>query len=404
MTDDYKGLIRERILTDKTFIRAIFSGRRRGFSLDWTKVTVRPVQIKDVSHLQFSYFDAFKDITKNYTGEEAESKLDELLELPFKNIHVQTKSDNFQLNITKKGKLLFHQTKADKTAGTIDLSHDRKKKRILSDTDPAPFLEMIGIMTKVGKIKADKQKKFVQINEFLRLIDETQAFGDGGESPVSVVDFGCGNAYLTFAIYHYLNHILNLNACVTGIDIKAELIERHREKAKGLGWDRLTFEVGRIADFQPNVPPDIVLALHACDTATDDALAQGIRWGSRLIVSAPCCQHELQEQLCQLPVPEPFQSVARYGLLNERLGDILTDTFRAAILRIVGYHTDVIQFVSTEHSAKNLMIRAVKAHPPGIPLFIKEYLDLKTFWRVSPYLEKLLSPEYEQWLGNPVAQ
>jgi len=403
MAEDYKDLILERILADETFVRATFSGRRRGFSLDWNRVIVRPVQIKGLPHLQFSYFDEFKDITKNYTKEEAESKVDELLELPFKNIHVQTKSDNVQLNITKKGKPLFHQTKANKTAETIDLSHDRKKKRILSDTDPAPFLETVGIMTKDGKVKADKQKKFVQINEFLRLIDEVQPFGDDRDRPISVVDLGCGNAYLTFAIYHYLNQILNHNAQVTGVDIKAELIERRREKAKRLGWDRLTFEVGRIVDFQPGVAPEVVLALHACDTATDDALAQGIRWGSKLIVSAPCCQHELQEQLCQLPVPEPFRSVARYGLLNERLGDILTDTFRAAILRIMGYHTDVIQFVSTEHSAKNLMIRAVKAHPPGNPLFIKEYLDLKNFWRVSPYLEKLLGREYEQWLSKPVS-
>lgn len=190
-----------------------------------------------------------------------------------------------------------------------------------------------------------------------------------------------------------------MHAHITGVDIKADLLDQHREKARQLGWDKLTFYHGYIADYQPVDNPDIVLALHACDTATDDALALGIRWGSKAIVSAPCCQHELQQQLCQLPAPNPFRAVMQDGILQERLGDILTDTFRASILRIMGYRTDVMQFISSEHTAKNLMIRAVKTAQVGDPARIKEYVELKSYWRVLPYLEHLLGETFAEVIG-----
>lgn len=399
MAEDYKQLVRERILDEAVFVKASFSGQQRGIKLDWNKVVVRPVLIKDVRHLQFSYFDAFKDITKNYTGLEAEHMVDDLIGLSFKNIHVQSTDGTLQVNFTKKGKALVREDRSVERPSAVPLAHDREKKKILSASEPLPFLQAIGIMTQDGRIKADMQKKFQQINEFLRLIDETNAFGDFAEKPIYVVDFGCGNAYLTFATYHYLNNILGLTAYVVGVDIKDDLLARHRAKAAALGWERLTFHHGRIADFHSPITPDMVLALHACDTATDDALAQGILWGSKLIVCAPCCQHELQAQLCHLPTPVPFQSVAHYGILNERLGDILTDTFRAAILRIMGYRTEVIQFVSTEHTAKNVMIRAVKAFPPGNAAAQEEYQNLKAFWQVTPYLERRLGKHSETFAG-----
>ena len=398
MAEDYKKLVRDRLLASESLVRAVFSGRQRGLALSWIKIVARPVEIKGTLHLQFSCFDEHRDITKNYTGEEANAKVDELLELPFKNIYVEITEGSLQVRITKKGKALVSESKLAKAPANVDLSHDREKRKILSAKDPVPFLQAVGIMTKDGKIKADMQRKFRQINEFLRLVDETDAFSDFAGKPVHVVDFGCGNAYLTLATYHYLNNILGLTAYVEGVDIKADLLEQHREKAKALGWDHLTFQLGRIADFRPDVIPNVVLALHACDTATDDALARGIRWGSELIVSAPCCQHELQEQLSHVPMPAPFLAVSHYGILNERLGDILTDTFRAAILRIMGYRTDVIQFVSTEHTAKNLMIRSVKARLPRNAHLIEEYQALKAFWHITPYLERLLGDEYAQWL------
>jgi SAM-dependent methyltransferase len=391
--EDYVERVRERILAVGSLVRATFSGRQSGAVFEWTKVVVRPVRIQGALHWQVSRFDEEKDTTKNYAAEEVAGKVDELLALPFKNIHVETTIGSLDVRITKKGKVLLRDTPSAELRASADLSHDREKKKVLSLGDSAPFLEAVGILTKGGKIKADRQGKFRQINEFLRLVEETGVFGEESDKTVHIVDCGCGNAYLTFAIYHYLNHILELPAHVVGIDVKADLLERHREKARTLGWDRLSFEVGRIDEYRPAVAPDAVVALHACDTATDDALAQGIRWQSKLILSAPCCQHELQQQLSRIPVPDPFRAVTRYGILGERLGDILTDTFRAAILRIMGYRTDVIQFVSTEHTAKNLMIRAVKTSESGSTHSVEEYQTLKDYWRVTPQLERLLGVE-----------
>ncbi len=395
---DYQSTIRDRILSGKSFIRAVFSGKPRGQELEWIKVIIRPVLLKGDLFLQFSYFDDQKDITKNYSGAEANAKVDEIIQANFKNIHVETKYDIVEVRITKKGKALISEKRSVNMPENVDLSHDHNKQKMLSTPKSIPFLQVVGIMTKDGKIKADMQRKFRQINEFLRLVDETNAFTDLPQKAIHVVDFGCGNAYLTFAIYFYLNEILGLKAYVVGVDIKADLLEKHREKARSLNWNRLNFQAGRIADYQPDFVPEVVIALHACDTATDDALAQGIRWGCKLIVAAPCCQHELQCQLSQVPTPDPFKSIAHYGILNERLGDILTNSLRAAILRILGYHTEVIQFVSTEHTAKNLMIRAVKNYEPGNAKSKEEYVTLKNYWQVTPYLESLLGEDYFQWL------
>ena len=397
MEQDHKKQVQERILTHESFVRAVFSGQQKGSSLQWGKVVVRPVEIKGARNLQFSYFDAKKDITSNYLPGESTAPLDELLALPFRNIFVENTTGNLQVNISKKGKALVNAVKAASPAIT-DLSHDRQKSRLLTAENAEPFLKAVGIMTHDGKIRADMQRKFKQINEFLRLLDETDSFLHFNGKPLHVVDFGCGNAYLTFAVYYYLHDILELDAHVVGVDIKADLIEHHQEKAKTLGWSQLTFQTGRISDYRSEIVPDVVLALHACDTATDDALAQGIRWGSKLIVCAPCCQHELQQQMSQVPMPTALLPIFQHGILFERVGDILTDTFRATILRIMGYRTDVTQFVPIEHTAKNLMIRSVKTSPAGNARWIEEYRNLKEFWQVTPYLERLLGDQYAQFL------
>jgi len=404
MDSDYKQLVCAKILDRENLIRAVFSGAQKGTSLPWTRVIVRPVELKDEIHLQFSHFDDKKDITKNHL-EDAAAKVDELLALPFRNIFVESNDGNLQVNISKKGKALVSRPKS--TAAPItDLSHDHQKNRLLSAENAEPFLKAVGIMTQDGRIRADMQRKFKQINEYLRLVDETDSFRQGSTQafqalsgqPIHVVDFGCGNAYLTFAIYYYLHDILKLDAHVTGVDIKADLIESHQQKAKSLGWDQLSFVVGQIADYQPEIIPNVVIALHACDTATDDALAKGIQWDSKLIVCAPCCQHELQEQMSHIPMPATLLPIFHDGILFERMGDILTDTFRANILRIMGYRTDVTQFVPIEHTAKNLMIRSVKTSPPGNARWVEEYRNLKSFWQVTPYLEKLLGEGYAQFL------
>jgi len=396
METEYKSEVRARLLARENLIRAVFSGGQKGASPPWTKVVVRPVELKGGIHLQFSYFDEKKDVTKNYL-DDASVKVDELLALPFRNIFIESRDSNLQVNISKKGKVLVSRPRSTAEAAA-DLSHDRQKSKLLSAENAAPFLRAVGVLTEDGRIRADMQRKFKQINEYLRLLDETDSFDALSGQPIHVVDFGCGNAYLTFAIYYYLHDILGLDAHVTGVDVKADLIESHQRKTESLGWDQLHFHPGQIADYEPDIIPNVVIALHACDTATDDALAQGIRWESKLIVCAPCCQHELQEQMSHVPLPTPLLPVFSHGILFERMGDILTDTFRATILRIMGYRTDVTQFVPIEHTAKNLMIRAVKTSPPGNARWIEEYRNLKAFWQVTPYLERLLGDPYAQVL------
>ena len=395
MDSDYRQLVRDRILARESLIRAVFSGAQKGSSLPWVKVTVRPVELKGQIHLQFSYFDAEKDVTKNYL-DEAKSKIDELLALPFRNIFIESTVGNLQVNISKKGKALVNEKKP--STATTDLSHDRQKNKLLTAENAGPFLKAVGIMTEDGRIKADMQRKFKQVNEFLRLVDETSSLPTQTGQPIHVVDFGCGSGHLTFAIYFFLHEILKLDAHVTGVDIKSELMNQLQAKSEALGWHQLNFQMGYIADYKPSITPDVVMALHACDTATDDALAKGIQWACKLIVSAPCCQHELQEQMARIEMPGPLVPIFQHGIFFERMGDILTDTFRACILRIMGYRTDITEFIPIEHTARNLMIRAVKTSQPGNSHRVEEYRALKAFWRVTPYLEKLLGEQYAQHL------
>lgn len=389
MAEDYRLLLRERILDENTFVRATFSGQQRGEALPWRRLVIRPVMLKSGRHLQFSYFDDKKDITKNYAGDEQREQLEKALALPFSSFVVQSTDGDMQVQISKKGKVSIHRSQPQQPRA-IDLAHDHEKASIIPADAAAPYLQAVGIMTHDGKIKVGMHSKYRQINDFLRMVAETGVLEAFDHTPIRVLDAGCGSAYLTFALYHYLTAALGLDVETVGVDIKADLMEKHLETVKRLGWTGLHFQASSIIDYQPAEPPDMVVALHACDTATDEAIAQGIRWGSKLIVCAPCCQHNLQEQLRATPTPQPFAPVLRYGILNERLGDLLTDSFRALFLRMMGYRTDVIQFVSEEHTPKNVMIRAVKTSKPGDPKSTQEYAELKNFWRVTPYLETLI--------------
>jgi SAM-dependent methyltransferase len=387
---EYQAIVSQAILNQATFVRAVFSGFQRGATVPYTRVVLRPIEVKGQAVVQFAYFDAKKCITKNYRDAELTANLNALLELPFRNLHVTTADEEIQVQITKDGKPLVHRKKAAQPRAVIPLAHDRQKDILLPEGTPDPYLQAIGFMTEDGRIRADKQKKFKQINEFLKLVQQTGILEKLEKPEIHVVDFGCGNAYLTFAVYHYLNHILGRPARLTGVDVRGELLQKHAETARSLGWQNIRFEEKTIADYQPETSPDIVLALHACDTATDEALAQGIRNQAPLIISVPCCHHHLQVQLEKATTPEPFRPVARHGILAERMGDVLTDAFRAQILRLEGYQTDVIQFISSEHTAKNLMIRAVNVHLSPTPALQQEYAALKEYWHVTPYLETLL--------------
>ena len=389
---DYQNIIREAVLNEANFVRATFSGRQRGQTIAWKRLELRPIEVKGSRHLQFSFFDDKKNIVKNYKGETAVTELNHALDLLFRNFHVITQTETIQINLTKKGKAIIKR-KANEGAIAVSLAHDRAKNTILSEGEDIPFLRALGVMRADGRIKADRRSKFQQINAFLKILAEIDEIATLPE-PVRLVDFGCGNAYLTFAAYHYLQNILGKQSVVVGVDGQESLIARNQQIAQSLGWDNLTFEQGMIIDYQTDNPPNIVVALHACDTATDDMLAQGVKWQSQVLIAAPCCHHHLQVQLKERPSPPEFDAVLRYGLLHERLGDILTDACRAAILRLMGYQVTVMQFVSPDHTPKNLLLRAVrKGDDLGRETAVGEYNQLQQYWQVEPYLAQLLRVE-----------
>jgi len=366
MSDDHATRL-QAALDDPQLVEIVFQGAR-GPVVPWSRVTIRPVLLRQARQLQFVYFDGVQSITKNDEGDAARARLAELLALPFKSIRATTATETLHVQFSKKGRAILHREQhAGRAPIPIDLAHNRAKPLILSESDPAPFLRAIGVVTADGRVRADQQRKFRQINEFLRLIEESGEIERLESRPVRVVDLGCGSAALTFATYHYLTAIKGLPATMIGVDTKANLLERHRETSAELNWPEMTFQAARIAEFQADAA-DVVLALHACDTATDEALARAIGWRSRLIFSAPCCHHHLQAQLTAAETPEPFRPVLRHGILRERLGDALTDALRAHILRLMGYRADVLEFVPIEHTPKNLMIRAANGGADrGVP-------------------------------------
>jgi len=393
MSSDYKESIKKLVLDEETFLRMTLKGKIRGQEIPWRRVVVRPVLLKQARRLQFSYFDARQDITKNYQGNEAMVKLVELLALPFSSIVVQTTREDIHIQVNNEGKAIFSRSKATHGDRSPDLAHDAKKILPLPVDKADTFLQAIGIMSKEGKVIPSMQDKFSQINEFLKLLEHTGELERFEKTPLNILDCGCGSAYLSFATYHYLNEIREIPANLVGIDTNGALVEKSRLHSLELGFAKMGFQQSKIIDYAPEVAPDIVLALHACDTASDEALVQGILGKARLILCAPCCHHELRQQLHAVA---PFNPVLQHGILKKRMADILTDAFRALALRIMGYKTDVIEFISTEHTDRNLMIRAVKRMSRGDKKYLQEYEELKAFWGVTPYIEKLLR-EQGRW-------
>lgn len=353
------------------------------------KVIMRPVEIKGKRQMQISYLDGKKDTTKNFFGRQIQQKIGEILHMEFRNITIQTTQEETEIILDDRGKMKI--TKRKKVLYDLNLSHDRKKKYVLDPEKKYDFLVELGVQNQDGTINAEHRKKFTQINEFLKVISETI---DTSSLPpiVSVLDFGCGNAYITFALHYYLAQIVKVKVKTVGIDHDEDDLKRRTQSAVNLGWDTIFFEKGEILDYKPRQEPTIVLSLHACDTATDDAIAQGIKGNAQYIFAVPCCHKYMQEHLSKDKFPAPLKQIASHNVLFQRTCDIVTDTFRALILRISEYKTDIFEFVDTTHSAKNLMIRAVKL-PHGVDekRYRKEYEELKKFWRISPYLDRFIS-------------
>jgi hypothetical protein len=297
---------------------------------------------------------------------------------------VEFTSGSYSIRITKKGEALIHESKAtfERT-----LSHDRSKERLLDASDP--FLIEVGISDHKGVIKPSMQDKYRQVEEFLRILEPAIP---ENKREISVVDLGCGHAYLTFATHQYLQKS-GINARVIGVDVRESSRDRNNKIAEKLGVQKsIEFRAEEISD-TAITSADIAIALHACDTATDDAIAWGVQHDVPLLLIAPCCHHDLQRQLQE--IPEPWPMLTRHGIMRERLGDLLTDAFRTQILKLLGYRVEAIEFVGGEHTPRNLMIRATKtgAKPDGIE--ISRYKEMRAQWKVEPALAQRLAKELD---------
>ncbi len=372
----------------ESLVRVVLSGARRAMSPTATRIDIRPVLIRGKFLLQVASNNGRQTETKNF--DIGELKVEELLASGFSNILVEETSGSYSLQITKKDRPLIHRHIGKKEQV---LEHDRAKNRLLDPRDP--FLKEVGISDKDGVVKPTRQDKYRQVEEFLRLLAPTlksaieagHVQNPSKDSPLVIVDLGCGNAYLTFAVHQYLRSI-GMEVDVVGIDIRPESRRRNEEVSSKLGISSsIHFRAEEISNASVD-RVDVVMGLHACDTATDDAIAWAVEHDAKLLFIAPCCHHDLQTQL--VDTPEPWQIISKHGLLKERFADLLTDALRAHILKLVGYRTEVIEFVGGEHTPRNLLIRAVKTGAAPDESDRSRYQELISLWKIKPALAKRL--------------
>ena len=380
---------RQIIADPSKLVRIVLSGRRRNMTVPFERIDIRPVLIKGAITLQVAQNDGRITTTKNIEANSFDANA--YLEMGYANILVEHTEGALTIRITKKGDAQVHE---EKGAREQNLEHDRKKSRLLDASDP--FLIEVGISDAQGRVKPTKADKYLQVEEFLRLlvptlnsaIEAKQIANPTVEEPLVIADLGCGNAYLTFAVHQYLKSI-GMPVHVIGIDIKPESLKRNNEIAKKLKIEK-TIEFKAEAIEQTSLKNcDVAIALHACDTATDDAIAWAVNAGAKLLLIAPCCQHDLQTQMSQ--VPEPWNLLTKHGLMKERLGDLMTDALRAQILKLVGYRSEVIEFIGGEHTPRNIMIRAVLTSAKADPKELETYKKMLSDWQIDPALASRLN-------------
>lgn len=346
-------------------LSAVLSGQQE--KNDFLKVKVRPILSGGKVLIQAEEFRGKQAFHKNLELKEASSYLTDLMEHSFKQAQVETEGWTGQMLVSKKGKASVKVKKKTETvqnsaleaAWKKGLSHNRKKRYIIEEGTAVPFLVDLGVQTKEGKIVNSRYDKFRQINRFLEFIEDILPKLDKSRENV-ILDFGCGKSYLTFAMYHYLKELKGYPVRIIGLDLKDDVIKKCNDLASRYGYEKLSFYTGDIASYEGVDHVDMVVTLHACDVATDYALEKAVRWGAKVILSVPCCQHELNAQMEN----ELLKPIFQYGIIKERTAALYTDALRAQILESVGYRTQILEFIDMEHTPKNLLIRAVKQGNP----------------------------------------
>jgi hypothetical protein len=368
------------------FVRAVLSGRRRNMQPGFERVDIKPVMIKDEIKLQIISSDERQATTKNV---ELDFDFGPMLASGFANLQADTTSESYSIRVSKKDEALvaIGKVKLERV-----LNHDRIKQRLLAENNPIfKALEMSDVL---GRIKPTKMDKYKQVEEFLRLLIPTIEDEVKDQDSLSIVDLGCGHAYLTFGVQEYFKDKYK-NVSVLGVDERVDSKDHNEKVAAKLKVDA-KFLAAKIAD-TPAQKVDIAIALHACDTATDDAIAWAVNNAAQVIMVAPCCMHELQTQVKE--APEPWGMLTKYGLVKERLVDLMTDSLRGQILKLLGYRVDIVEFIGGEHTARNIMIRAVKTGAAVQDLDKQRYEKMIKEWNITPYLAKLLATQLKAAAG-----
>lgn len=361
MSKEIAGLFAE--VLNSEFIQATISNpREKGGA---SKIKVRPIKGKEGLSFQFEKQENAQVFHENLSPQEAIARFLDYTKI-FKQMQIATVTSDIHVLVSKKGKITINKKANEEKREPRELAHNRTKSYLFTEGMEIPFLQDLGIMTATGKVVHGKYDKFRQINRFLEFIEDVLPYLSK-EKELNILDFGCGKSYLTFAIYHYLHVILGYDCRIIGLDLKEEMVDQGNRLAAQYGYDKLTFQVGNIAHYQGVEEVDMVVSLHACDTATDLALSKAVAWGAKVILAVPCCQHEVNQQLeekwqqrKQVEGIDVLAPILEYGLLRERFAALVTDGLRAEYLNSVGYETQVLEFIPLEHTAKNVLLRGVK--------------------------------------------
>ena len=359
------------------------------------KVKIRPVMLKGNLFFQETAYVGSQVFHRNFEKEDAVERAAGYISEDFKQCEIETARERATVLVSKRGRVNIKRKRIIQEK-EIDLAHNRTKSYILEEGRPVPFLIDLGVQTEEGKIVRAKYDKFKQINRFLEFIEDILPTLPK-ERTLRIIDFGCGKSYLTFAVYYFLKELRGLDVRITGLDLKRDVIRRCNELAEKYGYEGLHFLQGDISAYEGEMEEgsrkgesgfpkaDMVITLHACDTATDYALEKAVEWGAEVILSVPCCQHEVNKQInCEELMP-----ILKYGLLKERMSALITDAVRANVLEENGYEVQILEFIDMEHTPKNILIRGVKKGEKGtaVKMPVKRMTD---FLHIETTLQKLL--------------
>ena len=400
----------EEIFREEKLIKMIFGGKRKK-SQECQKASIRPVRIAGQLVYQVEYTFEKKVTHENLSAEDAMKKSLDLITEDFKQINIFLEGEDIQVLASKPATPKVSRKGGTKKQGSLD--HNKKKQYVIPDGEPVDFLVRLGVMDRDGRVFKKHYGKFRQINRYLEIVEDVFPYLPEGERPLKIIDFGCGKAYLTFAIYYYLKVLKQRNVEIIGLDLKTDVIDFCSKVAKDLKYDELKFLMGDIADYT-NDHADMVVTLHACDTATDYALINAVSWNTKVILSVPCCQHELFSQIKS----DVHQPMLKHGILKDRLTEYLTDGLRGLKLEACGYDVAMIEFTSLEHTARNIMIKAVKTDASAEAVKAaaegadrreqsaivraaaakaaraqRQYEELRDFYQVRPTIDQLMPPQ-----------